>query len=90
MMPNVQAKPASAESIVNRNHETTAGFDWQRTGVAANYKNIAIGWQHWFSPQIEIRPEIAYYHSSGLSFNGSANEGVAPNRRTETVISGDG
>ena len=61
----------------------------QRTGTRATYKNLALGWQHWFSPQIEIRPEIAYYHSSGLSFNGSANEGVAPNRRTETVISGD-
>ena len=61
----------------------------QRTGTRATYKNLALGWQHWLSPQIELRPEIAYYHSSALSFNGSANEGIAPNRRTETVISGD-
>ncbi len=61
----------------------------QRTGTPATYKNLALGWQHWFSPQIEIRPEIAYYHSSAPSFNGSANYGIAPNRRTETVISGD-
>ena len=24
--------------------------------VPATYKNLALGWQHWFSPQIEIRP----------------------------------
>jgi hypothetical protein len=22
-----------------------------------------MGWQHWFSPTIEIRPEIAWYNS---------------------------
>ena len=61
----------------------------QRTGTPARYKNLALGWQHWFSPQVEIRPEIAYYHSSAPSFNGSSNYGIAPDRRTETVISGD-
>jgi len=35
----------------------------QRTGYATRYNNYALGWQHWFSPQIEIRPEMAYYHS---------------------------
>ncbi len=35
----------------------------QRTGTATRYTNAAFGWQHWFSPSIEIRPEIALYHS---------------------------
>ena len=35
----------------------------QRTGVVTNYVDAALGWQHWFSPQIEVRPEIAYYRS---------------------------
>jgi hypothetical protein len=30
----------------------------QRTGVITNYVDAAVGWQHWFSPQIEVRPEI--------------------------------
>lgn len=47
----------------------------QRTGTATRYGNFAIGWQHWFSPQIEIRPEIAYYHSfNGPAFNGNCNQ----------------
>ena len=26
----------------------------------------SLGWQHWFSPpQLEMRPEIGYYHSNG-------------------------
>ncbi len=45
----------------------------QRTGTAATYWEISIGWQHWFSPQIEMRPEIGYYHSNGANaFNGGA------------------
>ena len=27
------------------------------------YFNYAMGWQHWFSPMVEIRPEIAFYNS---------------------------
>jgi hypothetical protein len=42
-----------------------------RTGTAATYTNISIGWQHWFSPQVEMRPEIGYYRSHGNNaFNG--------------------
>ena len=62
----------------------------QRTGAAAHYENLAVGWQHWYSPQLEVRPEIAYYHSiGGAAFNGNANAGIAPNRYAQTVISGD-
>jgi len=61
----------------------------QRTGTAAHYKNLAFGWQHWFSPQIEVRPEVAFYHSSADSFNGNSNAGIAPNKRNEAILSGD-
>jgi hypothetical protein len=35
----------------------------QRTGIATRYIDVGIGWQHWFGPQVEIRPEITYYRS---------------------------
>jgi hypothetical protein len=61
----------------------------QRTGTATTYKNFALGWQHWFSQQIEVRPEIAYYHADNAAFNGNANYGLAANKKTETILSGD-
>ena len=43
----------------------------QRTGTAATYWEISFGWQHWFSPQFEARPEVGYYRSNGANaFNG--------------------
>jgi len=49
-----------------------------------------LGWQHWFSPQIEIRPEIAYYRSlDAPAFNGNSNAGIPPNRYSETILSAD-
>lgn len=43
----------------------------QRTGTAATYYEVSLGWQHFFSPQVEVRPEIGYYHSNGANaFNG--------------------
>ena len=35
----------------------------QRTGTKSRYWEIGLGWQHWFSPQIELRPELTYYRS---------------------------
>ena len=53
----------------------------QRTGTKTAYFETGIGWQHWFSPQIEIRPEFTYYKSlNGFAFNGNSNLGIAPNR----------
>ena len=37
----------------------------QRTGTPATYYEFTLGWQHWLSPQVELRPEIGYYHSNG-------------------------
>jgi putative OmpL-like beta-barrel porin-2 len=35
----------------------------QRTGTKTRYFNYAFGWQHWFSPSVTFRPEIAWYNS---------------------------
>jgi hypothetical protein len=35
----------------------------QRTGYKTRYIDFGLGWQHWFSPQIEIRPEVSWWHS---------------------------
>ena len=35
----------------------------QRTGFKTAYFNYAIGWQHWFSPSVTFRPEVAWYSS---------------------------
>lgn len=62
----------------------------QRTGVKTRYAAGAIGWQHWFSPQIEVRPEVAYYRAlDAAAFNGNANRGIAPNKQDSLVLSGD-
>jgi hypothetical protein len=62
----------------------------QRTGVATRYGNFALGWQHWWSPQFEARPEIAYYHAfNAVAFNGNSNAGIAPNKANEVILSGD-
>jgi hypothetical protein len=61
----------------------------QRTGTPTTYHNFALGWQHWLSPQIELRPEIAYYHAGLAAFNGNSNEGIVANKTSETILSGD-
>jgi hypothetical protein len=62
----------------------------QRTGVAADYYEVSIGWQHWLSPQIEMRPEIGYYRSiNAYAFNGNPTHGIAPNRNSTTIFAGD-
>ena len=61
----------------------------QRTGTPTTYHNFALGWQHWLSPQIELRPEIAYYHAGTAAFNGNSNEGLVANKTSETILSGD-
>jgi hypothetical protein len=58
----------------------------QRTGVKTGYANLGIGVQHWFSPQIEIRPEIDFdYALDRDAFNGDSLKGIAPDRRYTLV-----
>jgi hypothetical protein len=62
----------------------------QRTGVKTRYVETGIGWQHWFSPQIEMRPEVSYYRSlDANAFNGNSNLGIAPNRNFAIIGSAD-
>jgi hypothetical protein len=62
----------------------------QRTGVKTRYVETGIGWQHWFSPQIEIRPEVSFYRSlDAAAFNGNPNLGIAPNKSTAVIGSAD-
>jgi Putative beta-barrel porin-2, OmpL-like. bbp2 len=62
----------------------------QRTGTKTAYVETGIGWQHWFSPQIEIRPEVSFYKSlNANAFNGNSNLGIAPNKSTALIGSAD-
>jgi hypothetical protein len=54
-----------------------------RIGFATQYDDFAIGWQHWLSPQVELRPEIAWYHSFDTpAFDNGTKHAI-------TVVSGD-
>ena len=62
----------------------------QRTTVPTAYADIALGWQHWLSPQIEFRPEIAYYRSLNVpAFNGNSTEGIPPSRDWALIFASD-
>jgi hypothetical protein len=62
----------------------------QRTGVKTRYVETGIGWQHWLSPQIEIRPEVSYYRSlDANAFNGNSNLGIAPTKNFALIGSAD-
>jgi Putative beta-barrel porin-2, OmpL-like. bbp2 len=62
----------------------------QRTGTKTAYFETGIGWQHWFSPQIEIRPEVSYYRSlNANAFNGNANFGIPANKDFALIGSAD-
>ena len=64
-----------------------------RTGVATDYADIALSWQHWLSPQIEIRPEVGYYRSlQNPAFNGNPGAlptPIAPTRDWAVIAAGD-
>jgi len=62
----------------------------QRTGTKTRYAETGIGWQHWFSPQIEIRPEFTYYKSlDAFAFNGNSNMGIPATRNYALIGSAD-
>ncbi len=49
-----------------------------------------MGWQHWLSPQIEMRPEVGYYRSiNAYAFNGSPPHGIAPDKNHTVFAGGD-
>jgi hypothetical protein len=59
----------------------------QRTGVNTFYDNLALGWQHWLSPSITLRPEVAWYHSDKAAFGRDAS-GV-PSQHDVAIFSTD-
>jgi hypothetical protein len=62
----------------------------QRTGIPTAYADWALSWQHWLSPQIELRPEIGYYRSlNNPAFNGNAALGIAPDRDWAWIAASD-
>jgi hypothetical protein len=68
----------------------------QRTTVKTRYVSAGLGWQHWFSPQVELRPEVVWYHSlDANAFNGNFNAApngalvILPDRNYDVVSSMD-
>jgi hypothetical protein len=62
----------------------------QRTGTPTDYYEFSLGWQHWLSPQIEMRPEVGYYRSiDALAFNGNPTHGIAPDKNHTVFGGGD-
>jgi hypothetical protein len=51
----------------------------QRTGFVGWYSENTLGWTHWFTPSIEVRPEIRYDHYyNGLAYdNGTKSSQLA-------------
>jgi hypothetical protein len=62
----------------------------QRTGTKSRYVEFGLGWQHWFSPQVYIRPEITFYKSlDAPAFNGNAPAGIPPNKDYAVIGAAD-
>jgi hypothetical protein len=62
----------------------------QRLGTPADYYEFSLGWQHWLSPQIELRPEVGYYRSvDALAFNGNPTHDIAPDKNHTYFGGGD-
>ena len=57
--------------------------------MKAKYYEFTVGWQHWFSPQIEIRPEAGVWLANRDAFNGSPTRGIAPDRDHTFLTGGD-
>jgi hypothetical protein len=84
---NYQLSPRDNLSLRTEYYDDMQG---QRTGVATSYEDLALGLQHWLSPQIELRPEIAWYYANDAkAFDGNGDHGIAPDRRQAVILSGD-
>jgi hypothetical protein len=81
----VNYKPGPLDNIAFR-AEFVDDYQGQRTGTKTRYIETGIGYQHWFSPQIEVRPEVSYYRAlDAFAFNGNSNLGI-PNTRKYAII----
>jgi hypothetical protein len=67
----------------------------QRTGVKTRYVEMGLGWQHWFSPQVYIRPEVSVYQAlDAPAFNANTNlpagsPGSTPTKKVATIAAMD-
>ncbi|KUR81318.1 hypothetical protein AQZ50_01870 [Novosphingobium sp. Fuku2-ISO-50] len=63
----------------------------QRTGTKSRYWEMGLGWQHWFSAQIEVRPEVTYYRSiDANAFNINVATGDASQAKNhQLLVAGD-
>lgn len=84
---NYQFSPLNNLSLRTEYYNDRQG---QRTGTKTRYVEVGLGLQHFFSPQLEIRPEVTYYAAlDNPAFNGNSNLGIAPNKYHSLVLSGD-
>jgi Putative beta-barrel porin-2, OmpL-like. bbp2 len=81
--------PTKLDNITLRT-EYYDDIEGQRTGIKTDYFATSLSWQHWFSPQIEIRPEFSFTRSLKVdAFNGNSNLGIAPNKNTALIGAAD-
>jgi hypothetical protein len=84
---------ASALDNISLRLEYFDDMEGQRTSVKTRYVDAALGWQHWLSPQVELRPELAYYASlDAPAFNGNFNAlptPIAPTKNFAWIGSAD-
>ncbi len=67
-------------------------MEGQRTGTKTRYISMGLGWQHWFSPQVELRPEATYYRAlDAPAFNGNFNATpvIPPNKKDALIVAAD-
>lgn len=85
---NWQFSPLDNLSLRSEYYNDAQG---QRTGTKTRYWEVGFGWQHWFSPQIEVRPEVVYYRSvDAPAFNINLATGDASQAKNhQLLISGD-
>ena len=80
-MPTTDARakrrPRSATSFRPNYGQHPQG---QRTGTKTVHTAFTVGWQHWFSPQFELRPEIGVWAPARNGFDGSPGRGVASDK----------
>jgi Putative beta-barrel porin-2, OmpL-like. bbp2 len=66
-LPHVSAHGQGLHRLAQRAFDDVRG---QRTGFAGWYSENTLGWTHWLSPSIEVRPEIRYDHFyNGLAYD---------------------
>jgi hypothetical protein len=64
----------------------------QRTGTKTRYATMGLGWQHWFSTQIEIRAEFTYYRAldaPAFNSNFNATPVIPPNKKDAVIVAAD-